>query len=105
MPRNRFAFAILIGREVQLVCLFEQFLELRDLRLLVGRDDVERLEIVLSVDSKACPSLALVRRRNVGCAARQVSDVAYRRLHDISLTEVSGDGSGFGWGLDNDEFH
>ena len=53
VPGDGLALAVLIGGEEELVGLGEQLLELPDLRLLVGVDDVERLEVVLDVDAEA----------------------------------------------------
>src|SRR5439155_53489 len=66
VPGDGFALAVLIGGEVELVRLLQQRLELGDLLLLVGADDVERLEAVVDVDAVLGPGLALVLGRDVG---------------------------------------
>jgi hypothetical protein len=75
VPGDGLALAVLIGGEEELVRALEQVLELGDLRLLVGADDVQRLEVVVDVDAEPRPRLALVLRRHVSGVARQVADV------------------------------
>ena len=83
VPGDRLALAVLVGGEVQLAGVLEQVLELPDLVPLLAGDDVERLEVVVDVDAEAGPRLALVGRRDVGGVARQVPDVADRRLDEV----------------------
>ena len=56
VPRDGLALAVLIRREVELVGVLDQRLELADLLLAVGADDVERLEVVVDVDAEAAPT-------------------------------------------------
>jgi len=51
VPRDRFALAILVSREQELVGIREPLSQLGDRALLAGVDDVERLELVVDVDS------------------------------------------------------
>ena len=51
VPRDGLALAVLVSGEVESVGLLQQVLELCDLRLLVGSDDVDRREAVVRVDS------------------------------------------------------
>ena len=101
VPGDGLALAILIRREVQLVGVLDERLELVDLLPAVWADDVERLEIVLGVDAEPRPRLTLVLRRHVGGVARQVADVTDRRLDDVPRTEVPADRLRFGRGLDD----
>ncbi len=83
MPRDGFALAVLIGGEEEFVGLGQQLLQLPDLGLLVGVDDVDRLEVVLDVDTEAA-HLAGVLVRYLGGAVREVADVPDARLDDVS---------------------
>ena len=55
MPADRFPFAVFIGREQELVALFQHFLELGDMALLLIRHDVNRFEILVDVDGEVGP--------------------------------------------------
>jgi hypothetical protein len=66
VPGDRLALAVLICREEELVGVLQEFLELGDLLLLVGVDDIQRLEVMIDVDTESCPRLALEFRRDVG---------------------------------------
>ncbi len=101
VPGDGLALAVLICREVELVGVLDQRLELVDLVLAVGADHVERLEVVVDVDAEAGPRLALVLGRDVGSVARQFADVADRRLDDVPVAEVAADRLGLGRGLDD----
>ena len=103
VPRDGLALAVLVGREVELVGVLDERLELADLLLAVGADDVERLEVVVGVDAEARPGLALVLGRDVGGVARQVADVADRGLDDVAVAEVAADRLRLGRRLDDDE--
>ena len=78
MPRDRFAFAVFISCEIELVAVLEQGLELLDLVLLVRRHDIERFEVVIDIDPHTGPLLCLVGSGNIGCVAGQISDVTDR---------------------------
>ncbi len=73
------------------------------LLLLVGADDVERLEVVVDVDAEAGPRLALVAGRHVRGVARQVADVADARLHRVAGAEEARDLLGLRRGLHDDQ--
>ena len=96
VPGDRLALAVLVSGEEELVGFLEQALELGHVRLLVARDDVDRLEVVVDVDPQACPRLALELRRDVRRALRQVADVPDGGLHDEVRPEVPRDGAGLG---------
>jgi len=66
VPGDGLALAVLVCREVELVGVLEERLELGDLLLLVGRDDVEGLEVVIDVDAEAGPRLGAELLRDLG---------------------------------------
>ncbi len=103
VPGDRLTLAILVGCEVQLVRLLQRLLEERDLLLLAAGHGIEGLEVVVDVDSDAGPLLALERRGHLSGVAREIANVAYRRLDDVSVTEVARNGSGLRRGLDYDQ--
>ena len=102
VPGDRLAFAVLVGREVDLARVADEAAELGDLLALLPRDDVKRLEVVVDVDAEARPRLGLEGRRDVGGRSRQVADVADRRLDDVVTAEIARDGLGLRGGLDDD---
>ena len=55
VPGDRLALTVLVGREVQLVGILQQGLELGDLRLLVLGHDIDRREAVVDVDAESTP--------------------------------------------------
>ena len=55
VPGDRLALAVFVRREQQLVRLGELLLQIRDDVLLVGVDDVERLELVIDRRRRASP--------------------------------------------------
>ena len=101
VPGDGLALAVLVCRQVELVGVLEQRLELGDLLLLVGRDDVEGLEVVVDVDAEAGPRLRAELLRDLGRLVRHVADVADARLDHVATAEVAGDGPGLGGGLDD----
>ena len=84
VPRDALALAVLVGREEELVDVPHRRLEVAHDALLVGGDHVERLEVVLDVHAEAGPLDALVLRGDGLGVARQVPDMAHRRLDAIS---------------------
>ena len=102
VPRDGFALAVLIGGEEEFVGLGQELLELPDLGLLVGVDDVDRLEVVLDVHAEPA-HLAGVLLGHLGGAVRQVADVPDARLDDITGAEVALDRLRLGRRLDDDE--
>ena len=91
VPGDGLPLAVTVGGEQQFVALGEVGLELAHRGALLGVDDVERLEVVLDVDTGAGPLLALVLRGDLRGIARQVTDVAATGLDDVVRTEVPGD--------------
>ena len=83
VPGDRLALAVLVCGQVELVGALEQILQLADLRLLVRRHDVQRVEVVLDVDAEPRPGLTLVLRRDLVGTLRQVADVAETGLHHV----------------------
>ena len=103
VPRNRLALAILIGREIELVGLLQQRLQVADLVLLVGGDDVQRLEVVVDVDAEVGPLLLLVRLGDLRRLRRQVANVTDRRLDHVLVAEKSRDRARLCRRLHNDQ--
>ena len=89
VPRDGFALAILVGREVELVGVLERPAQAADDLRLLRRDHVLRLEVVLDVDREAL--------------AGQVADVPDAGHDGVVATEESADGVGLGLGFDDDE--
>ena len=103
VPGDRLAFAVFVCREQQLVGLGELAAQVRDDRLLLRVDDVERLEVVVDVDAEARPRLLLLRGRNLGRAVREVADMADRRFDHVVLAEVARNRLRLGGRLDDHE--
>ena len=103
VPGDGLALAVTVSGQIELVDVFEQALELGDGALLLGADDVERLEVVIDVDAEPGPRLGLVLRRHVGGGPRQVADVPAGRLDDVVGAQVTGDFARLGGRLDDDE--
>jgi len=101
MPGDRLPFAVFVGREVEGVRLAQQLLELADVLLLVGVDDVERREVVLHIDAELAELRALEVRGDVLGALGEVTDVPDRRLHHEVGAEIARDGLGLRRGLDD----
>ena len=76
VPGDGLALAVLVCRQVELVGVLEQRLELGDLLLLVGRDDVKGLEVVVDVDAESSPRLRAVLFRNFRGLVGHVANVA-----------------------------
>ncbi len=110
VPRDGLSLAILIRREVELVGLLEQALQIADPVLLVGTDDVEGLEVVLDVQPEDLP-LALHGVGHIGCPCREVPDVTDRGLdgrravddRDVGVREEALDGPRLGGRLHDDQ--
>ena len=103
VPRDGLSLTILIRREIELVGILQQLLQMADVVLLLGADDVERLEVVLGVDTESRPRFALVLLGNICCVARQIPDVPDRRLDLVLVAEIARDRACFGWRLDDDQ--
>jgi hypothetical protein len=84
MPSDRLALAILVRREQQLVGLVQTLLQVGDALLLLGVDDVQRLEVVVDVDAETGPRFLLVFGGHVGRALGKIADVPNARF-DVEL--------------------
>jgi len=91
VPGDRLAFAVTVRGEVELVGLFERVLQLGNRGLLVRGHQVQRFEVVVDVDTEPGPRLALVLRRHIGSAPRQVADVPPGGLHHVAGPEERSD--------------
>ncbi|SKU56608.1 Uncharacterised protein [Mycobacteroides abscessus subsp. abscessus] len=94
VPGDGLTLAVTVRREIELVNVLQQALELGDGALLIRADDVEGLEIRIDVHPEASPGFGLVLGRNVGSGTGQVPDVATRRFDDVSVAEVASDLAG-----------
>ena len=103
MPGDGLALAVLISGQQEFVGVLEKRLELGDLLLLVGVDDVEGLEVVVHVDPEAGPRLAAVLGRDLGSLVGHVADVADAGLDHVALAEVAGNRARLGRRLDDDK--
>jgi hypothetical protein len=79
VPRDRLALAVLVRGQQQLVCLLELALEVRNDPLLVGIDDVVRLEALVDRHAER-PVLRALLLRDLGGALGQIADVADARF-------------------------
>ena len=103
MPRDCLAFAILVRRQIELVGILEQSLEMPNLHLGSSGHDVEGLEIILSVDAQPRPLFRLVGRRHLRSTAREVADVPNGGLDNVVVPEEARDCAGLGWRFDDYE--
>ena len=99
VPRDGLALAVTVRREVELVGLLEQGLQLGDGGALAGGGDVVGLELVVHVDAEAGPGLALVGLGQRVVAAGEVADVAHRRADRVVRAEEVADLLALGGGL------
>ena len=103
VPRDRLAFAVFIGGEVELVGVLEGLLEVGDRSLLLVAHHVIRKEAVLDVDRELAERALLQLRRQV-LGLDQVADVPHRGLHLVAVAEVLGDGLRLRRRLDDHQF-
>ena len=78
VPGDRFALTILIRCEIDLVGIFHQALQELDVIFLVPVLDIEGFEVVVDIDPRASPLLALIGSRHVRSVARKVPDMTDR---------------------------
>ena len=102
VPGDRFAFAVRVSREQELVGLLELGFEVGDLLFLVRVDDVDRREAVLGVDAEFGPRFLLVLGGDVGGSAGQVADVADGGFHNKVVAQILLDLLRLRRGLHND---
>ena len=100
MPGDRLALPVLIRGEVEGVGVLEGLLEVRDGLLLVGADDVVRIEPAVHVDPELAVR-ALLHLRGKVARHRDVTDVSHRCLNDVVVPQVSADGPRLRRGLDD----
>ena len=89
VPGDRLALAVFVRGEVELARVLRELPELLDLVLLVGGDDVERLEVLVDVHAEPRPGLLLQLGRDLGGRRRQIADVPDRGLDDVLRAEES----------------
>ena len=103
VPCDGLALAVLVRGQVELVGAGQQVLELLDLLLLRGVDDVQRLEVVVDVDTETGPRLLLEPGRDLGGLVGQVTDVADAGLDHVPRPEITRDGLRLRRRLDDDK--
>ena len=101
MPTDRLPLPVLVRRKNQLVRLFQQVLQARHNLLLIGRHHIQRLEIIIYVDSQIRPRLSLVFCRNLLRRRWKIPDMPHGRIHNILLRKILLNRLRFGWGLNN----
>src|SRR6185312_1076583 len=89
MPRDRFAFAIRVSREIYLARFPGGGLELRERLLLARNRDVLGLEVVFDIDTHLLH--------------RKITDVTDRRAHLVPAPEILPDSLGLGRRLDDNQ--
>ncbi len=102
VPGDRLAFAVLVGREQELVGARELLLQLRDDLLLLRVDDVVGLEVLRDVDTERPKTLSLCLG-DVRGAVGEVANVPDARLDRVVVPEVAGDRSRLRRGLHYDQ--
>ena len=103
VPRDRLTLAVLIRGEIELVGRLQRPLELGDLLLLVGVDDVVGREVVVDVDAEPPERPALDLGRHLARRG-DVADVADGGLDEPVLAQIARDRLGLGRALDDDQF-
>ena len=102
MPADALAFPVFVRGQNQLVRVFERGAQFGDDLFLGGRDDVERIEILLHIHSQSCPRLFFYFGRNLTGRGRQVADMAHTGFDHIAFGQEVADGFRFGGRFDND---
>jgi hypothetical protein len=103
VPGDCLALAVLVSGEQEFVGVLEQLLELRDLLLLVGVHDVQRLKVVVDVDTQPRPRFAAILRRYLGGLVWHIANVTDAGLDGVSLAEEAGDRPRLARRLDDDQ--
>jgi hypothetical protein len=78
VPRDSLALAVFICREVEQRGLLEQRAQLLDLRLLLVGHHVDRLEVVVDVDTEPAPALLAVSRGDLVGLGGQIAHMPDR---------------------------
>ena len=102
VPRDRLTLAVLVRREQELVGVLQVLLQLGDDLLLLGIDDVVRLEFLVDVDAEGAEPLAL-GCGYVGRAIGKIANVPDARLDGEVLPEVARDRPRLGGALHDDQ--
>ena len=79
MPANGLSLSIFIGREIDYGSVLYGSLEFVDPLLLIARDNIQRREVAIDVNSEPSPLLLLDLSRDLGGVVREISDVTIRR--------------------------
>ena len=103
MPGDGLTLTVLVRGEQEFVRLRHELLELLDVSLLVGVDDIQRLEVTIDVHTEAGPGLSLVLGGNLRSLVGQVTDVPDAGLNDVAAPQITCDGPRLGRRLDDDE--
>ena len=106
VPGDGLPLAVLVGGEIQLVGGCHELLQLTHLVPLAAAQNVERLEVVLDIDTQARPRLGPVGLGNLRRLRGQVADVPERGLHGVAAAEVieeAGDRGGLGGRFHDDD--
>ncbi len=104
VPADRFAFPVLVRRQVEFGGVLDQLFQ-GGYRLLLGRrDDVERREVVFDIDPHPGPGLALDGGGDLGGGGGKIADVAEGRLHPVPVGKEGPDCPGLGRGFDYNQF-
>jgi hypothetical protein len=75
VPANGLSLSIFVGREIDFGGLLYRAFEFIDPLLLITRDNLERREIAIDVDSQSGPLLLFDICRDLGSVIGKVSDV------------------------------
>ena len=103
VPRDRLPFTVFVCCQVQDAGILDHALQLLQVVLLVGRDHVERLEVVLDVDAEFGPLLLLEFGGHLAGVRRQIADVADAGLDPVVGAEELADRAGLRRRLDDHE--
>ena len=101
MPTDGLAFAVFVRRQIQVFGLLDQPLELADLGRLAGRDDIERIEILVDIHAQPRPGLIAIFVGNLAGPLRQIADVADAGLDREPAAQKLADRAGLGGRLDD----
>ena len=101
MPTDRFPLAVFVRRQVKVFGVFQQPFELADLGRLAGRNDVDRVEVVVDVHPQVGPLLLLIFLGDLLGPLRQVADVPNAGLDREIAAEEFADRPGLGRRFDD----
>ena len=101
VPTDGLSLAVFVRRQIEVLGVLQQVLELADLLALLAGNDVDRLEVVVDVDAQVGPVLLLVLLGDFLGPLRQVADVADAGLDGVAAAEELADRPGLGGRLDD----